>query len=69
MITYVLYPWIKKGYILIRCVSIGWIRYIATTLNSDDEDDLNPRATFNMDEPKVIGLDPGSGEKVGCFFL
>lgn len=45
-------------------LNVCCIRYIAKTLYDDDEEKEAPRDN-NMDEPKVLGVNPGSGEKVG----
>lgn len=62
--------------ILLYCDSVGLIRYIAKTLygneepNEEEEEDVsNPKSRINMDEPKLIGVYPGSDEKVGSWPL
>lgn len=49
-------------------LNVCCIRYIAKTLYDDDEEKEAPRDN-NMDEPKVLGVNPGSGEKVGILSL
>ena len=41
-------------------------RYIARTLYGDDDDEDAAPKNHNVEEPKLLGLHPGSNEKV-CF--
>lgn len=41
-----------------------WYRYIAKTLYSDDDEEDDPENSKTVEEPKVLGLNPGSDEKV-----
>lgn len=58
----------KEG-ILNLLYSIGWIRYIAKTFYGDEEDDESQQTSFTMDEPRLIGVYPSSGEKVRSWSL
>ena len=48
---------------LIDCLAVN--RYIAKTLYGDDDEDVSPQNS-SVEEPKVLGINPGSTEKV-CF--
>lgn len=44
-------------------------RYIAKTLYGDEEEQATPRSNSSVEEPKVLGINPGSNEKVALNFL
>lgn len=51
------------GY-FIGCDQHPQCKYIAKTLYGDDEDDAGPESNRAVEEPKVLGLHPGSNEKI-----
>ncbi|KAK9029412.1 hypothetical protein V6N11_026530 [Hibiscus sabdariffa] len=51
------------GY-FIGCNKHPKCKYIAKTLYGDEEEDESPQKSNNVEEPKLLGLHPGSNEKV-----
>lgn len=51
------------GY-FIGCNQHPKCKYIAKTLYGDDEEDESPQKSKSVEEPKLLGLNPGSNEKV-----
>lgn len=44
-------------------------RYIAKTLYGEDDDEISPDQQKNVEEPKLLGLHPGSNEKVHLMII
>ncbi|TYH13293.1 hypothetical protein ES288_A06G131200v1 [Gossypium darwinii] len=51
------------GY-FIRCNQHPKCKYIAKTLYGDEEEEESPQKSNTVEEPKLLGLNPGSNEKV-----
>ncbi|KAI7992451.1 hypothetical protein LOK49_LG12G02884 [Camellia lanceoleosa] len=48
--------------LLLFCIS-SICRYIAKTLYGDDDEEVTPQNSDTVEEPKCLGLYPGSNEK------
>lgn len=45
-------------------IDFYFYRYIAKTLYGDEEEEESPQKSTTIEEPKLLGLNPGSNEKV-----
>lgn len=54
---------VKFPYWLTIFHSVAMSRYIAKTLYGDDDEEVTPQNN-NVEEPKLLGINPGSTEKV-----